>query len=131
MNITLGRTVLLVEDYDAAFDFYQTHFGCRKLHDSTGPDGRRYLHAAFPGDGHTGIWFMTAEGEAQRQYIGRQTAGQPTLVLYTDAIEPLYERLQQNGVTISEPLVTTPQSRFFHCLDLHGNRLTVVQLTEA
>ena len=129
MNITLGRTVLLVHDYDAAFDFYHTRFGCRKLHDSTGPDGRRYLHVAFPGDGHTGLWFMQPEGEAQRQPVGKQTAGQPTPVLYTDAIVPLYERLQQNGVHILEPLVNTPESRFFHCLDLYGNRLTVVQLT--
>lgn len=131
MKTTLGRLVILVDDYNAALDFYVKNFGCHVLHDSLGADGQRYLHIAFPGDDRFGIWLLAAEGGEQRKQVGRQTAGQPTLVLYTDDLDGLYARLRQNDVRVPQAPVSVPGSRFFHCLDLHGNRLTVVELPPA
>ncbi len=128
MKTQLGRVVILVEDFDKAFDFYEKNFECRKLHDSVSEAGKRYLHIAFPGDIDCGIWFLKPESEEGEHVIGKQTAGQPTLVLYTEEIEKIYSTLIKNRVTIIEKLQLTPQSKFFHCLDLYGNRLTVVEL---
>ncbi len=125
MNTKLGRTVILVEDYDKAWDFYQKNFLCKILHDSETPDGQRYLHIAFSDDDETGIWLMKVD--PSKLPIGKQTGGAPTLVIYTDAIEQLYSHVKKNGVKIAEPLVSAQDSKFFHCLDLYGNRLTVVQ----
>lgn len=128
METKLGRAIILVEDYDKAFDFYEQNFFCRKIFDTTTPQGQRYLHIGFSHPDGVGIWFLKAENPVQQLLIGNQTGGQPTLVIYTDDIESLYERVQSNKVTITESLVSDTDSKFFHCLDLYGNRLTIVEL---
>jgi len=119
--------ILLVKDYDEALAFYEKNFFCRTLFDAEA-DGRRYLHIAFPGDEAHGIWLMQAEGEPQRRLIGSQTGGQPVLVVYVSEIERFAEHLRRNGVIITENLVKTPESSFFHCLDLYGNRIVVAEV---
>jgi len=128
MNTSLGRVIVLVDDYDKAFEFYQKNFFCTKLFDSTSPSGQRFLHVAFADDDDTGIWFLKADTPEQQSAIGQQTAGQPMLVIYTQKIERLFVHLKQNGVTIIGELVSAPGSKYFHCFDLYGNRLTVVEL---
>jgi predicted enzyme related to lactoylglutathione lyase len=128
MQTRLGRTIILVDNYDRAFEFYETNFFCKKLFDSTTSSGQRLMHIAFSDDDKTGIWFLKADGYDQEQKIGKQTAGQPTLVIYTNDVEELYYHVQANGTQIIDPLASARDSRFFHCLDLYGNRLTVVEL---
>lgn len=129
MNIKLGRVVILVDDYDKAFDFYSTNFFCKKIYDAVSEDGRRYLHIGFNESDTAGIWFLLADNTDQQNKLGNQTGGQPTIVLYTDQCEILYEHLLSKEITIIEPLVSAPGSKFFHCLDLYGNRITVVELS--
>ncbi len=128
MKTNLGRTVILVDDYDKAYEFYERIFFCKKLHDSETPTGQRYLHIAFSEDDSVGLWLLKAEAEEQINQIGRQTAGQPTLVVYTDDCQSLFEHVSKNNVEILEGLVEAPQSKFFHSKDLYGNRITVVEL---
>jgi predicted enzyme related to lactoylglutathione lyase len=126
MQTKLGRVVILVDDYDKAFEFYEKNFFCKKIYDSTA-NGQRYLHIAFSDNEGLGIWFLKAD-DKQKEKIGTQTAGQPTLVIYTDNIQELYKHVQSNQVRVIENLVSTADSKFFHCLDLYGNRLTIVEL---
>lgn len=79
MKTSLGRVIIVVDDYDRALDFYQKNFFCRKLHDSTTPYGQRFLHIGFSEDDNTSIWFLKADSAEQKAKIGKQTAGQPTL----------------------------------------------------
>jgi len=129
MAITLGRTVILVNDYDEALQFYQQNFGCNVLHDKETETNNRYLHIAFDNT-DTGIWFIKADSAEQQQLIGKQTFGQPVIVLYTDELHELYQRLVDNKVTIRvEPIYNTGY-QFFHCCDLYGNEIVVVQLSK-
>lgn len=130
MQTRFGRSIILVEDYDLAYEFYSRNFFCEKLFDAVMPDGQRYLHIRFSEDDRCGIWFLLAE-KAQQQLVGRQTGGQPTLVVYTDDCRALYRHVQSNGVRIIEPIVEAGDSIFFHCADLYGNRITVVELRVA
>lgn len=115
----LGRAVILVEDYDKAFAFYQQHFFCHKITGAVTTEG---LHVSFSENDRTGIWFL--EGKV----AGQQTQGQPTLVIYTDNIEDLYTHVQENGVRILGGLVISREWSHFDCADLYGNRLMVVEL---
>ncbi|MEP7145293.1 MAG: VOC family protein [Ferruginibacter sp.] len=128
MQNKLGRIIILVDDYDKALKFYETNFFCKKIFDSEGPNDQRYLHVGFSDHDSIGIWFLLADNDEQKNKIGKQTAGQPTFVIYTDACEKFYDHIKINEVTIVEELVSTPQSKFFHCLDLYGNRITIVEL---
>ena len=127
MLTKLGRAVILVDNYDQAFDFYERNFFCKKLFDITNAQGQRFLHVAFS-HGDMGVWFLKADTPLQGKLVGNQTGGQPTLVIYTNDIDELYEHVKSNGVTITEQLVSNSESKFFHCLDLYGNRLTIVEL---
>lgn len=124
----LGRAVILVEDYDKAFEFYEKNFFCRKIFDVTNANGQRFLHISFSDNENIGVWFLKGESQLQQKLVGNQTGGQPTLVIYTDDIEELFKNVKSNGVTITENLVMRAESKFFHCLDLYGNRLTIVEL---
>jgi predicted enzyme related to lactoylglutathione lyase len=130
MNTKFGRTIILVDDYDKAFEFYEKNFFCEKIYDATTPAGQRYLHIAFSKDQGVGIWFLKADTPQQQAIIGHQTVGQPTLVIYTDTIEELYEHVRMNNVPLIGELVLEKESSFFHCLDLYGNKLTIVQLPD-
>jgi predicted enzyme related to lactoylglutathione lyase len=128
MHTKLGRVVILVNDYDEAYQFYEANFFCKKIFDSTTPEGQRFLHIGFTENDGTGIWFLKADIEDPKTTVGKQTSGQPTLVIYTDDCNGLYTHVRNSGVTITEKLVSTTDSKFFHCLDLYGNRITVVEL---
>ncbi|RBL91129.1 VOC family protein [Chitinophaga flava] len=128
MKTTLGRSILLVDDYDQAFDFYRKNFFCEKLFDAETTDGQRFLHIRFSGDEQSGIWFLKADSKEQRALLGKQTGGQPTLVIYTDDCKGLFDHVKTNGLTIIEPMETAGGSTYFHCADLYGNRLTIVEL---
>jgi predicted enzyme related to lactoylglutathione lyase len=128
MRTKLGRTVILVDDYDKAFDFYERNFLCKKLYDDMTPSGQRLLHIGFSEDQGVGVWLLKAEEASQKQKLGRQTEGQPTLVIYTDDVEELYYHVQTNGVQIIQSISIARESKFFHCLDLYGNKLTIGEL---
>ncbi|MFC3197924.1 VOC family protein [Parapedobacter deserti] len=128
MKTTFGRVIILVEDYDAAFDFYHSNFFCEKLFDAEVSSNKRFMHIRFSADDNVGIWFLQAEGKDQKALLGKQTGGQPTVVIYTDDCRKLYEHIKANGVEIIEPIASSDGSTYFHCADLYGNRITVVEL---
>lgn len=130
MNIHFGRMVLLVHDYDEALDFYTKNFGCRVLFDQDSSFGLRYLHVGFGNDDKAGIWLLKAEGKEQQAQVGRQTLEQPALVLYTDDLQALYQRLLQNKVVIKTPPASNPEYAFLHCRDLYGNELIIAELKQ-
>lgn len=127
MENNIGRIVLLVNDYDEAFSFYQKNFGFKKLFDQTTETGQRLLHAG-PAENATGIWFLKPEGHEQAGFVGKQTAGQPAIVIYTSSITELYDRLRSNGTRIKSAPVISPAYKYFHCLDLYGNEIVIVEL---
>ncbi|GAA0893119.1 VOC family protein [Fulvivirga kasyanovii] len=128
MKNQIGRMVILVEDYDQALNFYQSNFGFNILHDVTTDVGQRFLHIGTGKTDALGIWFLKADGKKEKERIGSQTAGQPALVIYTDTLKELYNKLKDNGVKMKTELVITPEYKFFHCFDLYGNEIVVVQL---
>jgi predicted enzyme related to lactoylglutathione lyase len=75
-----------------------------------------------------GIWFLKAEGKAQKERIGNQTAGQPAMVVYTNDLSAQYEKMLANDVKIKVEPVKTPEYNFFHCYDSSGNELIVTEL---
>lgn len=126
MRNSIGRIIILVDDYDKASAFYEQNFGFKKIFNLTTSVGKRFLHIG--NDTGVGIWFLKADTPEQQQRIGNQTAQQPLMVIYTSDIEKLYHHLKSNKVTIKNEIVSTPEYKFLHCLDLYGNEIVVVEL---
>jgi predicted enzyme related to lactoylglutathione lyase len=125
--LTLGRVIILVEDYDAALDFYQAAFGARVLFDAPSPTGGRYLHVGFGADGGIGVWFLRAGGDAGAR-VGRQTGGEPLVVFYTPDVRAAVARAEAAGADVVRPIETGGGASFAHVADLYGNVLVLAEL---
>ncbi|MBE3010185.1 VOC family protein [Microbispora sp. NEAU-D428] len=122
----IGRMVVLVDDPDEALGFYRDVLGFAVLHDYVA-DGYRFLHIGLPGQEGVGLWLMPITSEQQRELIGRQTGGQPLLVLYTADLDVVAKRLREHGVRVWDER-EDPDSRSLHFADLYGNVIVVAQL---
>jgi predicted enzyme related to lactoylglutathione lyase len=120
----IGRLIILVNDFGEALNFYEKNFNAKVLVDYTTAEGQRFLHIGFDTADAIGIWFL--KGESAR--IGNQTAGEPTFVMYTNALDALYQKLLKNGVKIKLKPVYADAYSFFHCYDLYGNEIIVTEL---
>jgi catechol 2,3-dioxygenase-like lactoylglutathione lyase family enzyme len=126
----IGRTVVLVRDYEEAKAFY-AKLGFETLHDQALPDGRRFLHVGLPSQPGTALWLLepaSADGEAR---IGRQTGGEPLLVLYTEDLAGAVAAARAAGVDSFQEPVEAEGSAFVHFADLYGNHLVLVELRES
>lgn len=133
-DVSLGRVVLLVHDYDVALDFYRAALGAEPIFDQPTPSGDRYLHLGLPGqaagDGAgppVGLWLLRATGD-DAALVGRQAAGHPLLVLYTGDCDAAVERFVRAGGSLRQPARTEAGARFAHVADLYGNELLLVQM---
>lgn len=128
MKVDLGRSVILVKDYDEAFEFYKDNFGCKKFFDITNDDGERFLHICFDSETRAGVWFLKAETDEQQNAVGRQTGGLPVLVLYTDDFDVLNEIISDNGIEYKTKPEITDEYKSVSVYDLYGNEIVIVQL---
>ncbi|MDX5483322.1 MAG: VOC family protein [Hymenobacteraceae bacterium] len=128
METRLGRAVLLVQDYEEAYQFYNLNLGCRKLFDMTTEDGQRFLHIGFGEGDSVGLWLLKADKEEEQGRVGLQTGRQPAFVFYTSSLEEVYQRLLRHQVRIVKDPVTAPDAKFLHFLDLYGNEIVLVEL---
>ncbi|GAA3119805.1 VOC family protein [Streptosporangium carneum] len=122
----VGRMVVLVDDLDAALAFYRDVLGFTVLHDQS-VDGYRYLHVGLPGQRPVGLWLMPVADERERGLVGRQSGGQPLLVLYTDDLDRVGERLREHGVRVWNEQQDAA-SRSLHFADLYGNTLVAAEV---
>ena len=127
MELSFGRIIILVNDYDEAFEFYERVLLCKKFFDIT-ENSQRFIHIGLNANDKSGIWFLKAETEEQRSRVGNQTAGQPLFVIYTDSMHEFYLHLVNENVRIVKEPVEIPEYKFFHFLDLYGNEIVMVEM---
>ncbi|QFT54297.1 VOC family protein [Microbulbifer sp. THAF38] len=123
----IGRLVILVKDYEEAIVFYRDKLGFEVFVDSETPP-LRFVHLRLPQQKDMGIWLLQASSNAQLEQVGRQTAGQPCAVIYTEDFENEYQRLRGNGVKFTKPRLSDSSAEFAHFEDLYGNEFVLVHL---
>jgi catechol 2,3-dioxygenase-like lactoylglutathione lyase family enzyme len=122
----LEQISIIVEDYDAAIEFFVGKLGFELVEDSpalTSEGGRpkRWV-VVRPPDSRTGLLLARADGESQAQAVGHQFAGRVGLFLRVEDFDAAYERMRINGVEfLSEPR-TEQYGRVAIFLDVAGNR---------
>ena len=115
---SLGRLVLLVNDYDTAIAFYQDKLGMEVFVDM----------AVGQQQPSVGVWLLQAQTQAQRDRVGDQTGGQPVGVFYTDDVARDHARFAGRGVRFTREPVDDGNTVYAHFIDLYGNEFVLVQI---
>ena len=121
----LEQVAIVVDDYDAAIEFFVVALGFELVEDSpslTG-DGRpkRWVVVRPPG-AQTGILLARADGDDQAAVVGRQFAGRVGLFLRVADFDGAHERMLAAGVRFAGEPRTEPYGRVAVFLDIAGNR---------
>jgi catechol 2,3-dioxygenase-like lactoylglutathione lyase family enzyme len=121
----LQLTAIIVEDYDAAIDFFVRVLGFELAEDSPSRtnDGRpkRWVVVRPPG-AETGILLARADGEHQLAAVGNQHAGRVGFFLRVDDFDAGYQRMLDAGVEFLTEPRTEPYGRVVVFRDIAGNR---------
>jgi catechol 2,3-dioxygenase-like lactoylglutathione lyase family enzyme len=124
MNLELAAIV--VDDYDAAIDFFTGALGFDLVEDSpaqTSVGGRpkRWVVVRPPG-AQTGILLAQADGDQQRAVVGNQLAGRVGFFLRVDDFEASYDRMLAAGVEFVSAPRAEPYGSVVVFRDVAGNR---------
>jgi catechol 2,3-dioxygenase-like lactoylglutathione lyase family enzyme len=121
----LQLVTIVVDDYDAAIEFFVDVLGFELVEDSPSltNDGRpkRWV-VVRPHAAETGILLARADGDDQGAVVGRQVAGRVGFFLRVDDFPATYERLVAAGVEFVTAPRTEPYGRIAVFLDIAGNR---------
>jgi catechol 2,3-dioxygenase-like lactoylglutathione lyase family enzyme len=123
--VRLALVTVIVAEYDAAIAFFLDALGFELVEDSpaTTNDGRpkRWVVVRPPG-AQTALLLARADGEHQREQIGRQLAGRVGFFLEVDDFAAARRRMLAAGVEfVTEPR-TESYGQVCVFLDVAGNR---------
>lgn len=123
---SLATVTLIVRQYAEAIEFYRDRLGFTLVEDTDLGDGKRWVIVAPPGGTGARLLLAKAEGPAQEAAIGNQDGGRVMFFLETDAFEPTYRRMLNNGVEFLE----TPRHESYGSVvvfaDLYGNKWDLI-----
>jgi predicted enzyme related to lactoylglutathione lyase len=113
----IARVVVLVDDQEAALEFYRAVLGFVTLHDED-VGGFRYLHVGLPGQPTTGLWLMPGTPHA---------GDQPHIVLCTSDLDRTRQALAAHGVEVWAER-DDDTGRSLHFLDVAGNVIVATEI---
>jgi len=124
MNLELAAVV--VDDYDAAIEFFVDALGFDLVEDSpaettVGGRPKRWVVVRPPG-AQTGILLAQADGDQQRAVVGNQVAGRVGFFLRVDDFEVSYQRMRAAGVEFVSAPRAEPYGSVVVFRDIAGNR---------
>jgi catechol 2,3-dioxygenase-like lactoylglutathione lyase family enzyme len=122
----LEHMAIVVDDYDAAIEFFVGALGFELVEDSpavttVGGRPKRWVVVRPPG-AETGLLLAQADGERQSAVVGDQFAGRVGLFLRVDDFDAAYERMRAAGVEFAGEPRSEPYGRVVVFRDLAGNR---------
>jgi catechol 2,3-dioxygenase-like lactoylglutathione lyase family enzyme len=121
----LSLVTVVVEDYDAAIDFFVAVLGFELAADDPAhtTDGRakRWIVVRPPGAA-TGLLLARADGPDQTAVVGQQVAGRVGFFLEVDDFDATYARLVAAGVRFARPPRSEAYGRVAVFLDIAGNK---------
>ena len=122
----LSLVTVVIQDYDAAIDFFTTSLGFELAADEpavTSAEGRpkRWVVVRPPGAA-TGVLLASADGDEQAAVAGNQTGGRVGFFLEVDNFDDSYARMSAAGVQfVGEPR-SEAYGRVVVFLDIAGNK---------
>ncbi|MCL9777167.1 VOC family protein [Vibrio methylphosphonaticus] len=125
----IGNVALVVENYDAAIEFYTKKLQFTVVEDTDLGGGKRWVQISPPNSDGTNLLLAQASGDHQRQAVGNQSGGRVFLFLQTNDFWRDYELMKRNGVVFHEEPREEEYGVVVVFEDLYGNKWDLLQLT--
>lgn len=131
MKQYLAHISIVVDDYDAAIDFYVGKLNFTLVEDTLLSETKRWVIVAPPGsvsqNGSCFLLLAKAATSEQKSRIGNQTGGRVFLFLYTDDFWRDYQRMNETGISF----VREPEKELYGTVavfkDLYGNLWDLIE----
>lgn len=127
MKQKIFQIALVVEDYDAAIQFYCKKLNFKLIEDTVLNPEKRWVVVAPPGGEGCQLLLARASGEEQLSRVGNQTGGRVFLFMHTDDLDADYQRLVTQGITIVRPPSSEPYGKVLVFADLYGNLWDLIE----
>lgn len=124
----ISNIALVVEDYDAAIEFYTQKLQFTLIEDTDLGEGKRWVQISPPNSNGTNLLLAQASNDKQTACIGNQTGGRVFLFLQTNNFWRDYNLMKQNGVTFDEEPREEEYATVVVFQDLYGNKWDLIEL---
>jgi catechol 2,3-dioxygenase-like lactoylglutathione lyase family enzyme len=123
----IATVALVVEDYDAARDWYRDRLGFAVEQDFDLGGGKRWVTVAPAGGAGVRLLLAKASDPGQQARVGDQTGGRVFLFLETDDFHRDHAAMLAAGVDFREPPRREPYGTVAVFADLYGNLWDLIQ----
>jgi catechol 2,3-dioxygenase-like lactoylglutathione lyase family enzyme len=121
MTQRLLQVTIVVEDYDAAIQFYVQKLNFTLVEDTVLTPSKRWVVIAPQGSDGCSLLLAKAANEEQKSRIGNQTGGRVFFFLQTNDFDGDYLNLKNKGVTIVREPIVEKYGTVAVFADLYGN----------
>lgn len=131
MKQAIVHIALVVEDYDAAIDFYTKQLDFILIEDTYQPEqDKRWVVVSPKGSRGTTILLAKASKPIQKEFIGNQSGGRVFLFLGTDDFFRDYQKMLEKGIEFVREPKQADYGTVAVFKDLYGNLWDLVQFNE-
>ncbi len=130
MKQIIAHVSLVVEDYDAAIDFYTNKLDFKLIEDTKLNEEKRWITVAPPGSEECCLLLAKASDEKQEMAIGNQTGGRVFLFLYTDDFWRDYNKMVGENIQFVRPPTQEAYGMVAVFKDLYGNLWDLLEPNE-
>ena len=127
MKQKIAQVAIVVDDYDAAIQFYTGKLQFTLVEDTILSATKRWVVVAPKGSSECRLLLAKAANEDQKSRVGNQTGGRVFLFLHTDDFQRDYQNLLDQQVKIVREPVVEAWGKVAVFEDLYGNLWDLVE----
>ncbi len=132
MKQYLAHIAVVVDDYDAAIDFYAGKLKFTVVEDTVLSETKRWVIVAPPGsnasqNGSCFLLLAKAATDEQKSRIGNQTGGRVFLFLFTDDFWRDYKYMNETGISFVREPMKESYGTVAVFKDLYGNLWDLIE----
>lgn len=126
----LGMITVVVDDYDAAIDYYTTALGFTLIEDTKMSETKRWVVVAPDPNHGAALLLAQAASPEQSAAIGNQSGGRVMFFLYTDNFGRDYARMAEHNVSFTEKPRLEEFGKVVVFTDKYGNKWDFIERKE-
>jgi len=123
----LGMITVVVDNYDAAIDYYTTALGFTLVEDTKMSDTKRWVVVAPDPNNGAALLLAEATTPEQTAAIGNQSGGRVMFFLYTDNFDRDYALMAKHNVAFTEEPRLEDFGKVVVFADKYGNKWDFIE----